>query len=91
MFSQSMIENRIKQLREQNGLSASALAKIVGTSQPQITRLENGERPLDFVWLEKIAGALSVSPKDLIADFVPCYCALLAARLILSKEPQKAE
>jgi phage repressor protein C with HTH and peptisase S24 domain len=68
MFSENMIENRIKQLREQNGLSASALAKIVGTSQPQITRLENGERPLDFIWLEKIAGALSVNPKDLIAD-----------------------
>lgn len=59
--------NRIQQLREERGISQAALAKMVGTSQPQIQRLENGERRLTEDWMKRIAAALDVEPADLLA------------------------
>jgi transcriptional regulator with XRE-family HTH domain len=58
--------NRIKEIRESRGLSQEALAKEVETSQPQIRRLENGERSLTEKWMRKIAEALDVHPADLL-------------------------
>lgn len=68
VFVSCMIKNRIRELREQSGLSVEALAQLVGTSQPQMSRLETGARALDLAWVEKISRALNVSPKDLIVD-----------------------
>ena len=59
--------NRIRELREARGLSAADLAEKVGTSQPQITRLERGERRLTVDWMQRIAKALDCQPSDLMA------------------------
>lgn len=59
--------NRIKDLREARGLSTAALAVMVGTSQPQISRLEKGERKLTEDWMRRIAKALDVRPSDLLS------------------------
>lgn len=48
-------------------MSAAELAELAGTSQPQITRLENGERRLTEDWLRRLAKALDVEPADIIA------------------------
>lgn len=48
------------------GLSQARLAEIIGTSQPQIDRLEKGERRLSVEWLEKISTALDVYIGSLI-------------------------
>jgi transcriptional regulator with XRE-family HTH domain len=61
------MNNRIKLLREAAGLSAEQLAKKCGTTQPTITRLENGTRQLTEYWMRKIAKALDVEPGDLLA------------------------
>lgn len=62
--------NRIKEIRERRGLSTAQLAALVGTSQPQITRLENGERKLTAEWMSRLAQALDCSPADLLAAAV---------------------
>lgn len=59
--------NRIKELREGQGLSQEQLAKRVGTSQPQIKRLETGDRRLTEDWMRRVAKALGVRPADLIS------------------------
>lgn len=59
--------NRIAALRERRGLSQAELAKLVGTSQPQIQRLEADQRRLTVGWMRRIARALDVEPADLLA------------------------
>jgi len=52
--------------REAAGMPDHELARLVGTSQPQINRLENGQRKLTIDWLQKIASALDKAPEDLL-------------------------
>lgn len=59
--------NRIREIREARGISQAELAKRVRTSQPQIKRLEQGERRLTEDWMRRIAKALDVNPADLLA------------------------
>ena len=48
----------LKTRRENLGLTQAQLAELTGTSQPQIRRLENGERELTVAWAERLAGPL---------------------------------
>ena len=57
---------RIAQFREERGLSQSALAKQMGTSQSAISQIESGERNPSFETLRQIAKALSVTPALLV-------------------------
>lgn len=67
-----MRKNRIKELREERGLSTYELAEMVGTSQPQIFRLENKDvRQIKQGWLDKIAAALGVSTAEVIGGEAP--------------------
>lgn len=56
----------IKDLREQKNMSQADLAELVGTSQPQIKRLEKGERKLTKEWAERISPHLNVTPEVLM-------------------------
>jgi phage repressor protein C with HTH and peptisase S24 domain len=58
--------NMIKELREKQQLTQSDLAELVGTSQPQIKRLETGERKLTKEWAEKIGPKLGVTAEILM-------------------------
>lgn len=62
------LPNRIRELRERAGLSQWKLGEIVGTSAPQIGRLEIGSRQLTVDWMRKIARALGVQPADLLPE-----------------------
>lgn len=62
--------NRIKELRNEKGLSTYQLAALVGTTQPTIHRLETGKRKLTVDWMRRIAEALGVEASDLIAPTV---------------------
>ena len=53
---------KITQLRERLGLTTNALAKRVGLSQAQISRLENGKQGFRSATLTKLAEALGVKP-----------------------------
>lgn len=55
----------LKKFRKDKGLSQAELGRRVGTSQQQIARLENGERPVTLRWARKIAPILDVKEADL--------------------------
>jgi transcriptional regulator with XRE-family HTH domain len=59
------VGKRIKQLRENLGLSNRQLAKKAGLSQPVMNRIENGNRKADIETMEKICNALEIT----LADF----------------------
>ncbi|WCA57796.1 helix-turn-helix domain-containing protein [Agrobacterium tumefaciens] len=56
----------LKKLRESRGLSQPELARRVGTSQPQILRLEKSQRKLSKEWAEKLAPHLGVTAEELM-------------------------
>lgn len=58
--------SRLKSLREARGLTQTQLADLIGTSQPQVMRLENGQRKMTKEWAEKLAPHLAVNAQDLI-------------------------
>jgi transcriptional regulator with XRE-family HTH domain len=56
------IGQTVKALRRDLGLTTTDLAKKVGISQAQISRLENGQQGFRSATLVKIAKALKVPP-----------------------------
>jgi len=62
MVTEKQIGLRMNKLREQQGLTTTALAERAGISQAQISRLENGKQGFRSSTLVKIAQALGVRP-----------------------------
>lgn len=61
------MKNRIKELREAQGLSQQELAEAAGTSNQQIGRLEKSTRRLTVDWMERLAPPLQVAPQELMS------------------------
>jgi len=59
------IGDRIKKLREEKGMTQDDLAKASGLTQSHISRIEKHKHSPAHFTIEKIAGALGVSPSDL--------------------------
>lgn len=59
---------RLAQIREDQELSQSALARMVGTSQSAISQIEAGERNPSYEMIRKLAGALAVTPSYLVGE-----------------------
>jgi len=59
--------NRIREIRSAKNLTQAELARRVGTTQPQIDRLEKSNRRLTEDWMRRLAEALDVTPADLIS------------------------
>lgn len=73
----------LKSLREANGLSQAELAARASTSQPQIKRLESGERELTRTWAERIAPHLGTTAiRLLFPEALPGDGVQTRARLI---------
>ncbi len=54
---------QVARLRIKLGLTQTQLAEMVGTKQPSIARLENGEGTPSLTFLEKVAEALGADVK----------------------------
>jgi transcriptional regulator with XRE-family HTH domain len=54
---------QVARLRMKLGLTQTQLAEMVGTKQPSIARLENGEGSPSLSFLEKVAKALGTAVK----------------------------
>jgi transcriptional regulator with XRE-family HTH domain len=67
---EARISNRLKELREAQGLSLVALAERIGTSSQQVSHLELGKRHLTVEWLTRLAEALACHPWEIVSD--PC-------------------
>ena len=59
---------RIKQLREQAGLSQTKLAEIAGVTPQAISMIESGERNIVTKTADKLAAALGVRLIDLFEE-----------------------
>lgn len=78
----------LRHFRMQAGLSQQALATAAGTSQPQIKRLEAGERTLSKKWAEQLAPHLGVSAETLL--FPPAALDVELKEAAPSAEPPRA-
>ena len=58
---------RIKELCKERGIALSALAELVGISQPSMSLIVNGKQKPSFDTLEKIATGLNVGIGELFA------------------------
>ena len=61
---------RLAKIREDTGLSQSALARLVGTSQSGISQIEAGERNPTYAMIRQLADALRVTPGYLLGGEV---------------------
>ncbi|PWC81216.1 transcriptional regulator [Azospirillum sp. TSH100] len=61
----------MRELRQAAGLSQEKLAELAGTSQPQINKLETGQRKMTVDWAVKLAGPLGVEPAVLLGLDLP--------------------
>lgn len=58
--------SQLRELRQAAGLSQEKLAEMAGTSQPQINKLEAGQRKMTVDWAVKLARPLGVDPTLLL-------------------------
>jgi len=58
--------SQIRKFRTLRDMSQARLADLAGTSQPQIKRLEAGNRKLTKEWAERLAPHLGVDPQELL-------------------------
>ncbi len=63
-----MIGLRLTSLRRMRGLSQIALARKVGTSQTQVSRVEKGERYPSLRYVLRVCRALRTPPNDVLFD-----------------------
>jgi len=61
---------RLERIRKDAGLSQTALANRVNTSQSAISQMESGDRKPSFDMLRHLARALGVKPSYLLGDEV---------------------
>lgn len=60
------MRNKIRHFRKQRGLTLQQLAALIDLTPQSISRIENGKMRLSTEWLARFAGALNVSPLDLL-------------------------
>ena len=58
------VGNRIKQLRNEKGISQETLANRAGLDRTYITSVERGKRNITIVSMVKITNALEISLQD---------------------------
>jgi transcriptional regulator with XRE-family HTH domain len=65
---QGKFGKRVRELRNQRGLSQEALALACGLDRSYIGGVERGERNISLVNIHKISRALQVSAGELVTD-----------------------
>jgi|GEM_PF-1726921 transcriptional regulator with XRE-family HTH domain len=65
-LAKKALKNNLQPLREARGWSQEALAARIGTTGPQINRLEKGQRKLSVEWLLRLCAAFNVSADKIV-------------------------
>jgi transcriptional regulator with XRE-family HTH domain len=68
LITSSELGLKIKQIRQQAGLSQERLAEMVGVTFQQIQKYENGQTTLNIIKLQQIAKALNLPVNDFFQD-----------------------
>lgn len=88
--SLEIFAERLKKLREDQGLSTRALGEIVGTSNATISRYETGKRDPDLILVHNIAQYFNVTIEYLCGeDVTPNEENLIQMYSKLSEESKK--
>lgn len=58
--------NRIRELREEIGMSQAELARRISITPGALQKVEVGSRKLDQHWMRRVAPVLGVSPAELL-------------------------
>lgn len=58
----SEVGSRIRSKRKELRMNQKALADLLGISQPEMSNIEKGKRPLSVTRVTEIAGALKCDP-----------------------------
>lgn len=66
MVNPDHMELRLKQRRNELGLTLEAVGELIGASAQQVWKLEKGERRLTPKWLAKLSRAYDMEPADLL-------------------------
>ena len=66
MSIQKEVGNRIREIRNERGISQEALAHEAGLDRTYITSVERGKRNISIVNLQKIANALDTDLSELV-------------------------
>jgi transcriptional regulator with XRE-family HTH domain len=74
---------RLKQLREQTGVSQEKMAELVGVSRGQLQKYESGKNMLNTEKLQLAAGALSVPVQEFFIDGGDILPLAVAEKLLL--------
>lgn len=65
---QKKLGQTLRKLRKDSGLKQGQLAKVIGIAQPDVSKIENGERLIRFTELDLYAYALDMT----VGEFVKC-------------------
>lgn len=88
-ISSQRMENNIRKLRLERGLTLEQLAEAVDTNAAQIQKLEVGDRRLTHQWMIRICKPLHCSPEQLISDgahsMLPVLGKLKSGLIIMNK------
>lgn len=83
--------NRVKELREQKGLSQEQLADRVGAHYTTISKIERGVQQLNVRWMERIAEALGVTVREFVEQPEDIASRLSALEAKLDKATAKID
>ena len=59
--------NRVREFRKKRRLTLQKAAPLIGLSWAHLARIENGERELNTIWMERIGKAFDCIPADLLS------------------------
>lgn len=84
----------LRELRQAAGLSQEKLAELVGTSQPQINKLEAGTRKMTLDWAVRLGRVMNVDPAALLglngsADHAAEYAGRRTSTLQPGQSPRR--
>lgn len=68
VISYAEIGQRVRELRERQGLTQVKLAKALGTSQAALSQVEHGSRGLTVQQVVKLARMLGATPNEILGD-----------------------
>jgi transcriptional regulator with XRE-family HTH domain len=60
------IRNHVQELRRERKLTQEKLARRIGTTGPQINRLEKSQRKISVDWLLRLCAALNVGADEIV-------------------------
>ena len=68
VISYAEVGQRVRELRQRQGLTQVKLAKSLGTSQAALSQVEHGRRGLTVQQVVKLARALGATPNEILGD-----------------------